>query len=255
MSALGQAKSFLRQFLLVGALLVVILACIVLGWVDRHWGPLLGQETAAYSDAVSGTATQLVLLPSTTGASAYLKVQASTEERSDIFHCTTQVITHTCTNLTQSPAVAEVWPVLNPTGAITAQVAYYGVSETGIDLFAMDLTSGSSLPLTIRAGGSGLHASHEITTTHAPVFSPDGQWIVFPAQATKGNAIELFAARTDGQEVVPVTDLAYQVQDYVWIDRETITIAAQRPDGWLQYLVARFDADGFAAQNAVVVDH
>ena len=167
-------------------------------------------------------------------------VQTGVAGFDDLFlHTVTPTITYH--NLTESPAITETWPTFDATAQ---RVVYYGVGENSTDLYIQSLPDGAALALTVRAGKSGLHTQYEIVSVFAPVFSPDGSWLAFPAQAKESGAVEVYVARDSGQFVSRVTDLGYQVRDCIWIDDRTLTILAQRPDGTYQKWVARSISQG-----------
>lgn len=221
------------RFIPLLALLVVAVICAVFYWQTPRTG--VGSQATAVPD--SATVPRLLTLPIT--PTHFLAVQAGLEQQDDLFLCTE---TFQCTNLTQSPVLTELWPVLN---ASANRVAYYSLGELGTEIFVLTLPTTTTLPVTVRAGTSGLHIDFEIITTHGPAFSPEGVWLAFLAQACKGEAVELFVARTDGQQVLRVTDLGYQVQDYVWLDVETLLVLALRPDGTASYWITRRNGSAF----------
>lgn len=226
---LSRSPWWLALILALALLLVMALSLLD---VDKRAG-----DTASGFPPPSRARSLLVLPAASATPASFLVVQPDVDGLDDIFTCGV-VPTRTCTNLTSSPAVAEAWPVLDGTGQ---QIAYYALSDAGTELFLRSLAAGTSIPLTVSAGKSGLHTAYEITPTIAPAFSPKGGWIAFPAQAEKGDAVELFAAQTDGQDVRRVTNLGHGVRDYVWIDDWTLVVAVVRPDGTLQLWKARLD--------------
>ena len=234
---LGQQGSGWSRFLLPVVLLLLIGLCAVLSFVKQPWA----QRQTAPPSAVARIAPRLVLVPATAATpAAYIKVQPGLDDRDDLFYCT-KVSTDTCPNLTQSPAVAEVWPVLD---AADQDVAYYGVNEGKTELFLLSLTNPADWrPLTVRSGDSKLHTDFEISLAAAPAFSPNGDWVAFLAQAVKGSEVELFVARADGQEVRRVTYLSHQVCDYAWLDDWTMIVAVWRTDEILEYSKALLNFD------------
>lgn len=243
LDALKGEGSPLSRYVLLVTILIIAMLCAVLSWLNPQRGQLLAGRRS--TDKVD--VPRLVpVLAGSSGSSSFVMVKPGLAGRDDIFFCTS-VPTTTCdTNLTESPAVTEVWPVLD---AAAEQVAYYGIRESSADLYLLELSDGVGIPLTVRAGSSGLHTRFVITTTVGAAFSPDGKWLVFPVNVRDSAAIELFAARSDGQQVLPVTDLGYQVRDYIWLDDETLIIAVRRPDGTLQHMKARLIADEFVTEE------
>ena len=206
---------------------------------------LIGRRSARCPAGASAesqhAAPRLVPLPTESGGpSPFIVVQTGIAGHDDLFYYT-MVPTTTYRNLTKSPVITEVWPVLDTT---SGRVAYYGVSEAGIDLYIQGLPEGTATPLTVHAGESGLHTSFEITTTIGPVFSPSGRWLAFPAQAIKHDAVELFIVQDDGQRLLRVTDLGYHVRDYAWLDDRTLVVATQWSDGTVHYWTARLEQQG-----------
>lgn len=189
---------------------------------------------------------RLLTLSSASQPWKHLEIRTGVGERNDLF-LATMVPTMTLQNLTQTPLVDEFWPVLDP---YETRVAYYGLTDNRTDLFALTLpiSPTTAVPvtfLTLSAGNSGLHLEYEITPTLAPAFSPDGLWIAFPAQTADGKAIELFVARTDGQQVLRVTRLAYRVLDYTWASNDSLLIVARLSDSKLGYWKAYLQGDEF----------
>ncbi|MBC7227470.1 MAG: PD40 domain-containing protein [Thermoflexales bacterium] len=144
--------------------------------------------------------------------------------------------------MTRSPSVREIWPALDNEGA---RIAVYGIGESGTDLYVIDVASQAMLPLTVRADTSGLHEEYQIAPVLAPAFSPDGQWVAFPARKGRNGALELFVARSDGQQVLRVTELGHELRDYTWLDSKTILIAVRWTDHTLHYWIARWEGGGF----------
>jgi hypothetical protein len=220
----------------------VLVLCLATAWMA---------ETARRQTAQLGTAgaTQANRLLALTGTSAtlsgYLLVQPGAAGRDDLFLCTAAV-TVTCQNLTQSPGAAEVWPVLDPTAQ---HVAYYGLGQAGTDLYLLALPDGTAQPLTLHAGESGLHSSFEITPTTGASFSPNGEWLAFPAQALKHGAVELFVAKTDGQTVLRVSNLEQNLRDYIWLDDRTLVFIVQWPDRTLHRSQARLEGSSFVLEE------
>jgi hypothetical protein len=107
----------------------------------------------------------------------------------------------------------------------------------------MDLPAGLGFPVTIQAGGSGLHSDFEIAALRSPAFSPDGSWIAFPAQDTNG-VVEVFVARRDGRQVLRATDLGQRVQDYTWLDKKTLVVEVHWPDGTFHHWIAQMETSG-----------
>lgn len=237
--ALENEGQRLSRYSLLLAVIVVAVLCVVLS---------LGQQppSARFNSALFALGTEderraASVLTQSGDGSTVVAVRPGVGERDDLFACT-PILTTTCTNLTQSPAVTESWPVLDRAGD---RIAYYGSNETGTELFLLDLRSEAMLPLTVRADASGLHTSYEIAPSLAPAFSPDGRWIAFPAQKGESNVVELFVARDDGQRVIRVTDLGNTLRDYVWLDSETLIIAVEWSDETLRYWTARLESGTF----------
>lgn len=186
----------------------------------------------------------------------YLEVRIDTGGRNDLFYCTI-VPTTTCSPLTQSPAVDEMWPVLDANGN---HVAYYAQGEESTEVALLTLPPTSTLSagtqisviitvLTEQAGTSGLHIDYQVSPTNAPVFSPDGKWVAFPVQATKGETSELFIARIDGRNVRQVTDKGWMIKEYVWVTKDAILMTFQRPNGKLQQWRAILSVDNVTLEK------
>lgn len=234
LAGLSQRKAGFSRYTLLVAIAILVGLCAVLSFVERPWSQHV--ETQSMED--SKVAPRLVLVPvGTASPPAYIKVQTGIGKRDDLFFCEAAP-TVICDNLTQSPALTEKWPALDVNGA---EVAYYGVGEGQTELFRLSLTTKASLPITVRSGASNLHTDYEIASIVAPAFSPSGLWVAFPAQAVKGDAIELFVAKADGQNVRRVTDLGYRVSDYIWLDDQTLVVAVHRIDGMIQQWKARLE--------------
>ena len=225
--------------LLLLSLIVLVLVgfCLGLSWIKQF----LERRDGGESPEGCKDTLRLIQAPAQSATPAsFILMQTGMAGRDDLFlYTTVPTITHR--NLTESPAITEMWPVLD---VITQRVAYYGVGEAGTDLYIQSLPDGMALPLTVHAGESGLHTDFEITPTIAPVFAPNSRWLAFPAQAKKHGAIELFIAQDDGQRVLRVTDLGYQVRDYIWLDDHTLVIAVQWSDGTSHHWIARLGPQG-----------
>jgi hypothetical protein len=224
-----------RQFSLVVAITIVLLTCILLSWLDRRAGVILHDPSGEAGDAMTGTAPRLV--PASASSSDYFKVQTGFNQHDDLFHCRVDGSNHNCDNLTRSPGITETWPVVNVSGTDPEEVAYYGIGKSGTELFVMTLPGSSGLPLTIGAGGSGLHSEFEITPIRPPRFSPNGRWIAFPAQNTRG-VTEVFVAERNGQEVRRVTDLGGSIRDYTWLAQNTLVVEVLSSGESLQHWTA-----------------
>lgn len=231
---LDQRKAPLSSLVVPLAVLALVVLCLGISWIAQY-----SERRPAGTRAEGRHSTpRLIPVPVKRGApSLFITVQTGIAERDDLFFHTV-VPTTTYRNLTQSPSITEVWPVIDTTGQY---VAYYGIGESGTDVYILDLSDGTALPLTVHAGASGLHTDFEITAMVGPAFSPNGMWLAFPAQAKDYDAIELFIAQDDGQQVLRVTDLGYQVRDYIWLDDHKLVIAVQRPDGTLHYWTAQLE--------------
>ncbi len=206
-------------------LFLILILCVISVILYR---PILSTKPESDGLGLPNVTSRLLTLPySSTVSSQYVML-----EDDDLYICETVTETYSCDNLTQSPAVEEVQPVLHKD---SEQIAYYGLSDSVIHLYTLELKSRTTSLVTLRSGETGLHTEYKILPTLAPVFSPNGQWVAFSAQSTKNNVVELFAARADGQQVLRLTDLSYQVLDYTWLNDDTILVVAQRPNGELGY--------------------
>jgi hypothetical protein len=144
--------------------------------------------------------------------------------------------------------------------AIENRVAYYSEGEGSAEVMLLDLPPTSTLsasarfPVTItvlteQAGTSGLHIDFQVSPTNAPVFSPDREWVAFPVQATKGEAVELFIAQTDGRKVRQVTDKGWMVKGYIWVTDEIILMSLERRNGKAEQWRAVLSADDVALER------
>ena len=228
------------RFIPLVVLIVVSVICGVVYWQRPNINRGLSWENTQAS-VVSLLAPRMIALPGTTAQ--LLSIKKGLGSQDDLFQCTAAF---DCVNLTQSPGITEVWPVLD---AAAEKVAYYGVGEQATELHVLELSTSAITPVTLRAGTSGLHTKFVIIPNHAPVFSPDGDWLAFPAQAHEGGAVELFVARTDGQQVLCVSDLGHQVQDYIWLDAQTLLIHVQREDDAVSYWAACWDGAAFQLES------
>ncbi len=218
---------------LLGILLILTL-CIVSAILYR---PILSKNPV--SDVVLPDASsRLLTLPySQTVPSRFVMI-----EDNDLYICETVTATYSCDYLTRSPTVEEIQPVYHKE---TERIAFYGQSDSVVNLYTLDLISRTLTMPTFHSGTTGLHTDFVILTTLAPAFSPDGAWVVFPAQSVKSEVVELFAARTDGQQVLRVTDIAYQVLDYTWLSDNELIIVFQRRNGELEYRKAYLQSGKF----------
>lgn len=238
---LAQASdhSSLARFSLLGALLVLAVLCFLFyQFYPANGLPFRRNSSSTTADIISN----LVMLPGT--SSFFLSVHPGLGNRDDLFRCTASL---ECVNLTQTPALTETWPVLDADGE---RVAYYGLGDNQqADLFVLTLPATTTLPVTLRAGDSGLHTDYHVIPILAPAFSPNGLWLAFPAQASKGEAVELFVARTDGQQVLRVTGLGQQLQDYIWLNNDTLIIRILKADGTTALWQAHWQGSDFDLQS------
>jgi hypothetical protein len=127
------------------ALLAIALLCVALSWL-RQSRPGLGLVLRV--PQLPGSA-RVIGVPSISGEPlACILTRSGAAGREDLFLCTSAP-TLTCQNLTESPGLTEAWPVVDPAGQ---HVVYYGVGESGTDLYMLTLPNGSALPLTLHAG-------------------------------------------------------------------------------------------------------
>lgn len=218
---------------ILGFFLILIL-CVISAILYR---PIFSTKSESGELVVDASSRLLTLPYSSTVPSRYVML-----ENNDLYICETVTQTYSCDNLTQSPAVEEVQPVLHKD---SEKIAYYGLSNSVIHLYTLDPISRTTTILTLRSDTTGLHTDFVILTTLAPAFSPDGAWVAFPAQSVKSEVVELFAARTDGQQVLRVTDIAYQVLDYTWLSDNELIIVFQRRNGELEYRKAYLQSGKF----------
>lgn len=233
---LDEEKPCLSRYLLLLALLVLAILCVVLSW-GQPPAARLGVTRPA-SGQESGLSEGPTLAVAKDG-SILVTIRPGTGDKDDLFLCDAD--TSSCVNLTRSPSIRETWPALDNEGS---RIAFYGIGEASTDLFVVDVSSQILLPLTVRADTSGLHKEYQIAPILAPAFSPDGQWVAFPARRDRNGSLELFVARSDGQQVLRVTDLGHEIRDYTWLDNRTILIAVRWADQTLHYWTARLEAEG-----------
>ncbi len=207
-------------------LLIAVIVVIVVFWAFSR------QKTPQKQTYGRTTPMQLMpLLFPFKNYSSLLIAKTGVAKRNDLFSCK-PVAKADCQNLTNSPAVSELWPAFDLT---EEHVFYYSVSESGVDLYRMTLADRNAKPLTLNAGDSELHLNFIITPTLEALLSPNEEWIAFPAKDKKDNSVELFVARTGGQEVYRVTDLNEQIYDYFWINTKMIVVVSRSEDDILQY--------------------
>lgn len=159
--------------------------------------------------------------PSQSSGSLYFVDYPADLATTDIF---TRVITMTQTgafNFTNSPDYSELLPALAPNDD---RVAYITVSKGG-DRGVRVLAAGSG-PVDV---SSRIEKRCAVGLGLAPAWSPDGAWIAFLAECDRrgGKTIQLFAARSDGSALVPLTDGDYQVTEARWLDNATLIFAAR----------------------------
>jgi len=217
---------------------LIVLAIVFLVFMNQ--GPSIRNAGTSQPRAQVFSKHLLVLLEDST---YFLSVHPGLGNRDDLFRCTASL---ECVNLTQTPALTETWPVLDADGE---RVAYYGLGDNQqADLFVLTLPATTTLPVTLRAGDSGLHTDYHVIPILAPAFSPNGLWLAFPAQASKGETVELFVARTDGQQVLRVTGLGQQLQDYIWLNNDTLIIRILKADGTTALWQAHWQGSDFDLQ-------
>ncbi len=233
---LDRERPRLSRYSLLLALLVLALLCVVLSWGQ----PPAARFGVSRASVEESTLREGPALAVSRDGSILVTVGPGVGEKEDLFLCNAD--SSSCLNLTRSPSIQETWPAFDAEGN---RIVCYGIGEASTDLFLIDVSSRTMLPLTVRADTSGLHKDFQIVPIMIPAFSPDGQWVAFPARKGQNGALELFAARTDGQQVLRVTDLGHEVWDYIWLDSETILIAARWADQTLHYWIARLESGTF----------
>jgi len=229
------------RYSLLLAFLVMAFLCVALSW-DQPPASRFGAGRALPGEI--NTLNEGPTLAISKDGTLLVTVGPGAGETEDLFLC--EVNSPSCINLTRSPSIRETWPVFDAEGK---RVVCYGIGEAGADVFLIDMLSQVMLPLTVRAGTSGLHEDYSVVPVLAPAFSPDGQWVAFPARKGQNGAIELFVARSDGQQVLRVTDLGHEIRDYTWLDSETLLVAVQWTDRTLHYWTAHLESGAFRLEQ------
>jgi hypothetical protein len=237
--ALEDERPSLGRFGLLLAILVVAGLCGVLTWLS----PAKKQPSLSITESGNWPASHLAISSSIEpGRTSFVMTKVGVGGKDDLFLCTsTTVLSPSCRNLTRSPAVSETQLALSPDAE---HVAYYGMADSGTELYLLSVDEQSVLPLTLRAGESGLHVDFRIAPVLRPAFSTDGNWVAFPADDGR-ETFELFVARQDGQEVRRVTDLGHQVCDYIWLNDRVLVVAVRWSDKTLHYWIARLESGDF----------
>jgi len=102
------------------------------------------------------------------------------------------------------------------------RVAFFAVSEDGKRSLRI-LEGDQILDLTYADQDSGLGGSFQIHLDVPPAWSPDGRWIAFLAEQIdgKGNAVELFVARTDERHIQRLSNAGNVVKAMAWVKTGT----------------------------------
>jgi len=171
----------------------------------------------------------------------FIVVKAGTAGRNDLFLCDLSNRL-SCKNLTNSPSLSEISPKLSVSKQF---IVYYGLNDSGADLYLLELSRGVGRPLTIQSGESKLNTEFIINTNKAPEVSPDGLWVAFPAKSREKNSVELFVARTDGMLIIQATKLGDKIVDYLWLNDTTLLVENLCKNGEKQYLRSFLDSKSF----------
>jgi dipeptidyl aminopeptidase/acylaminoacyl peptidase len=109
------------------------------------------------------------------------------------------------TRLTRSPAV-DWQPAWSP---VADQIAFVSNRDGSFQIYVMDAEGGATRQLTDLAGGA-----------EQPRWSPDGAWILFVGHTGSGegaNARELYLVRSDGRDLMRLTDNAFDDTEPIWV--------------------------------------
>lgn len=158
---------------------------------------------------------------------SYIRIGKGVGERDDLWLCVIQA-PNTCTNITSSPTISESWPSLSYSGEL---LAYYALSDSGSEVYLYKLIEDTVQVLTANIQDTGLHVDYHIVLNGPPKFSPNSEWLAFPAKADKSEAIEIFVVRTDGQLISRLSDIGKPISDYIWVNNNELLISIELANG------------------------
>ena len=226
-SLLEPPRAGSRFSLLFGGLLVIVLICIGLTLLNQY-GPKFPQTGPAPVAATSYAAS--LLASDTVGKSGVLYlVLPGDGNRTDISRYDPPAAS--LVNLTRSAGITEVWPVVSPSGL---ELTYTGIGANEVaDLYVLHLPDGLGQPITIQTNATRLHNGFDVDTSRPPQWSLNGTWLAFLAKQTdkRGNAVELYAVKSDGMGLQTLTNNGNQVIDFAWLSDDEISYVEVRGDG------------------------
>ncbi len=162
-------------------------------------------------------------------------VDAKPGDNPDLF--LSDVPSRTLTQLTNTPAITEAWPVFDSEGNY---IAYYGLVGSMIEVYVQQIPTGLPTIVTQQSGKSGVHVSYEIGMSAALDFSPDSKWVAFPVRSTVSSTVEIGVARADGSQVLDVFPTGHRLISYAWLDDTTLVALFQLLTGqqqkWLGHI-------------------
>jgi hypothetical protein len=230
-------------------LLLVVLAIIGLCLGITALAQNAGQHRPNTLLAYNGYTSRLIALPDRIlGQPAFIAVESDSGSYPDLF-LYTGVLSGTRTNLTRTSGITETSPVLDTRGT---KVAFYGSKDSMLEVYVQEIPGGISRPITEQSKPSGLHEKYEVSMSIPPSFSPDGNWVAFPAISTVSNTLELAVARSDATQVLNVTTLGHSVIDFAWLDSTILIILVQLPDGSQQEWLGHIDPPSILLESYTI---
>ncbi len=223
----------LHSYTLPLAVLFIILLCMGLTFVSK---PLFGRKSDSPAEALvtdtNPTQIPFEIFASTQQSSTVYFAQSSGGNTSDVFSLDVTVPEATPVNLTQSDDYDEWWAVPSP---IDERLAFFAVTPNDERSLRVLEPDGHVLDLTYHSGDSQLGTVFQIHLQVPPQWAADSEWLAFLGEQRdeKGNAVELFVARTDRPLVRRLTRNGNVVASARWLDDRTLIYTEARGDGLL----------------------
>lgn len=232
LNELDERRSRQSQKQVVGMIVALIILggfCFGFTWLERQRVTQTSAQPPIKSESSISSPRLLALTSQATTNTSFIVVKSGAAGRDDLWlHTAMTSTTVISSNLTRTPSITEVWPILSSDGH---KIAYYAVSKASIDLYLLTLPDGNAFPLTEAADESGLHTKYAILPNRPPVFSPDNEWVAFLAQNVDDDTVDPFVARTNGKQVIYIDSLGLNIQAYDWLEDNKLLVTTLSPNG------------------------
>jgi Tol biopolymer transport system component len=159
---------------------------------------------------------------------------AEGDESLEIYRLVFDSNTPTVENLTNTPHLAEYWPVSSP---VDNRLAFFAVSASGdSSLMVMD-ASGEVANVTYNVQDRQLNTEYTIDLSLPPQWSPDGRLLAFVGRRVdrKNGISEIFVAEVSASQARRLTRSGNRMHAFSWVDTSTLVFAEQRRDDTLAW--------------------